>query len=128
MRPTIGIIGAGKVGSTLARLLYKAGYEITAVYSRKPENALALAEKTDAIIANQLSDVVKNANLILLTVSDDAIETIAKELASCDWQGRAIVHTSGAAGIEKLQSLADAGAMVGSLHPAFPFADTTISF
>jgi len=123
LRPTIGIIGAGKVGSTLARLLYKTGYEITAVYSRTPEKVRALAEKTDATIANQLSDVVKNANLILLTVSDDAIETIATELASCDWQGRAIVHTSGAAGIEKLQSLADASAMVGSLHPAFPFAD-----
>lgn len=123
MRPTIGIIGAGKVGSTLARLLYKAEYEITAIYSQTPENARTLAEKTDATIANDMQTVVENANLVLLTVADDAIESAAGQLTDCDWQEKAIVHTSGAAGIEKLQALVDTGAMVGSLHPAFPFAD-----
>lgn len=38
-----------------------------------------------------------------------------------------IVHTSGAADIGKLGVLSDENVMLGSLHPAFPFANTDVA-
>lgn len=121
-KPRIGIIGAGKVGHTLARLWHRQGYSIVGIASRTPAHAEALAQQvdTDALAA---SDVIVIADIIFLTVADDAIEPVAQSLAEENWQDKAAVHCSGAASVDVLQSLAEAGAQVGSLHPAFPFAD-----
>lgn len=123
MRPAISIIGAGKVGTTLARLWFKVGYKIEAVYNRSPEKAKQLALDIGARVVNSPGDAVENADIVFLTVPDDAIETVATELQGLNWQGKAVVHTSGVASIDKLAVLAESGAMTGSLHPAFPFAD-----
>ncbi|MBC8099346.1 MAG: DUF2520 domain-containing protein, partial [Armatimonadetes bacterium] len=40
---------------------------------------------------------------------------------------KAVVHTSGAHSIDVLRPLVDVGAMTGSLHPALPFAQATIT-
>ena len=39
MKPGLAFVGAGKVGSTLARLCYQNGYTITAIYSRSLDHA-----------------------------------------------------------------------------------------
>lgn len=44
----IGIIGAGQIGGTLARLLTKAGHEVAIANSRGPETLGALAAETGA--------------------------------------------------------------------------------
>lgn len=123
MRPAISIIGTGKVGTTLARLWFKMGYKIEAVYNRSPEKAKQLALDTGARLVDSPGDAVENADIVFLTVPDDAIETVAMELQNVSWQGKAVVHTSGVASIDKLAVLVESGAMTGSLHPAFPFAD-----
>ncbi|MGJ3238184.1 MAG: Rossmann-like and DUF2520 domain-containing protein [Anaerolineae bacterium] len=123
MRPTISLIGAGKVGYTLARLWFDSGYTIKAVYNRTLTKAQTLAQYIDAQAVTTLIQAVAPADLICLTVPDDTISPLAEQLADFSWQGKAVIHASGAHSIDVLQPLADAGAMVGSLHPAFPFAD-----
>lgn len=123
IKPQLGIIGAGKVGSTLARLLAQQGYTVTRVYSRKPENAARLAEALQTPVAISPAQVVQHADLILLTVSDDAITPVVAELAALDFTGKAVIHCAGALGAEVLSPLAAQGAKVGSLHPVFPFSD-----
>jgi predicted short-subunit dehydrogenase-like oxidoreductase (DUF2520 family) len=123
IKPQLGIIGAGKVGSTLARLLAQQGYTVTRVYSRKPENAARLAEALQTPAAISPAEVVQHADLILLTVSDDAITPVVAELAALDFTGKAVIHCAGALGSEVLSPLAAQGARVGSLHPVFPFSD-----
>jgi predicted short-subunit dehydrogenase-like oxidoreductase (DUF2520 family) len=123
-RPTLGFIGAGKVGSVLARLLFQAGYSVCAVYSRTPAHANHLAASVQASVAAQLDTVVAQADLTLLTVPDDAIAPVAAQIKVENLVGRGVVHTSGAHDASDLEALARKGAMIGSLHPAFPFADT----
>lgn len=118
----LGFIGLGKVGNTLARLWFNAGYRIAAVSSRNLDKAQKLAEQVDSLPVSAL-EVIHHADIVFLTVSDDMIENVAQSLLKADWQGKAVVHTSGAASLDKLQPLAQVGARVGSLHPIFPFAD-----
>lgn len=121
-RPILGIIGAGKVGRTLARLLYNQGYTIAAVHSRTPAHAAQLARKVEASAVDTHAEVIDHAQLTILAVPDDAIEIVAESLC-CNVHGKAIIHTSGAHDASVLTHLKEEGAMVGGLHPAFPFSD-----
>lgn len=126
-RPIIGIIGVGKVGETLARLLYRQGYSIGAIHNRTYSKAQNLAKQIESVAVNDMLDVVKQCDLIILSVSDDVILSIAQDLAHTHWQAKGIIHVSGAASMDVLQSLRDVNAMVGSLHPAFPFSSVESS-
>ena len=123
MRPTIGIIGAGKVGCALARLLSEAGYTIGAASSQSSASAGSLAETVGAAQVESSVEVARQVDLILLTVPDDRIEAVSAEIAQADLSGKGVVHTSGAHDAHSLKTAADRGGWVGSLHPAFPFAD-----
>lgn len=122
-QPSLGIVGAGKVGCTLARLWNKAGYAIVAVNSRDVGKAERLARQVGAQGAATPELVIEAADLTLLTVPDDVIEPLAVSLKVQSLMGKAVIHTSGAHDAGVLASLAAQGAMTGSLHPAFPFAD-----
>ncbi len=121
--PKIAIIGAGKVGSTLAIALSRAGYAIVAIASRTPASAAALAQRLSAA-STTIQDAFILADLTLLTVPDDAIVPLALQLSEMGdaLRGHAFVHTSGAHSLDILKPLAAQGALVGSLHPALPFA------
>lgn len=112
------MVGAGKVGVTLARLLAARSYVIETVYSRTYAHADALAQAVNAVAVEAARDL--RGDLLLLTVPDDAIRATAERLEG--FNGRAVVHTSGAHDANLLAALAARGIQVGSLHPAYPFA------
>lgn len=121
----VGIIGAGNVGRTLARLWHQCGCRIAAVYSRTASHANELAQQVEARAVSSAAEVVAQADVIFLTVSDDAIAQVAASLADSHttWQGKSVVHCSGATELTALQPLIDRGTEAGCLHPAFPFSD-----
>jgi len=122
-RPTLGIVGAGKVGTALARLAHAQGYAIAAVNSRHQESALALAEAVAAQAVSSPAAVVERADLTLLTIPDDALAAMAATLPAAPLHTpKAIIHTSGARSLDVLASLAAPGFLTGSLHPAYPFS------
>ncbi|MBZ0277726.1 MAG: DUF2520 domain-containing protein [Anaerolineae bacterium] len=121
--PSIGIIGAGKVGSTLAYLWHQSGCEICAIHSRSEARAADLARQVGAAVCTSLNEVIDCSDLTVLAVPDDAIQSVAAALTVDDVRGKAIVHTSGAHDASSLSQLVERGGMVGGLHPAFPFAD-----
>lgn len=126
-KPTLGFIGAGKVGYTLARLLSARGYTVQAIYSRTETHAQAIAQRLGSAVVDSPGAVVQASDLTLLTVSDDAIATVAdlisSEFVSESGAAKAVIHTSGALDMGVLSALAHKGMMIGSLHPVFPFAD-----
>ncbi len=71
-----------------------------------------------------LDEVPAYADLTVIAVPDDVVEVVAAGLAGADWSGKAVVHTCGSKDSAALSVLTAQGAMIGTLHPAFPFADT----
>ncbi len=126
--PTLGIVGAGRVGSALAGSLAARGYLIGAVYSRSTESAQRLADATHAHIVTELAEVPRYAALILLTVPDFAITPTAEGIAIADLTGCAVVHTSGVTAVDALESAHRRGAQIGGLHPMLPIAATANPF
>ncbi|MGQ9907442.1 MAG: Rossmann-like and DUF2520 domain-containing protein [Candidatus Flexifilum sp.] len=125
--PRLGLIGAGRVGSSLIRALHRRGYRIAAVASRRPEQAEALAAQVAARLEADPAAVVLRADLTIIAVPDDALAGVAAAIAdavtdSAALTGRMIVHTSGAHDAALLRPLAERGARIGGLHPALPIA------
>ncbi len=118
---TVGFIGAGRTATALALGLTKAGYQVSAVSSRSPASAQALAQKVPGCKAMpQPADVLKRCDVLFLTVPDDAIASLAGALP---WRpGQGAVHCSGALSMEVLSAARDRGALVGALHPLQTFA------
>ncbi|MBK8136356.1 MAG: DUF2520 domain-containing protein [Chloroflexi bacterium] len=121
-RPRIGFVGAGKVGSVLARAWFRQGYQIVSVYSRMQPHTTELAREIGATAAESASAVVDLSDLVILCVPDDAIASVVEALSEKSWREKAVVHTSGVHGVGILYPLTATGAMTGSLHPALPFA------
>src|SRR5215831_6376228 len=106
--PRIGFIGAGRVAGALARGFAHAGLAVTAVASRSATSARDLAEHIPGARAfDDGSAAVLAADLVFLTVPDDAIAEVA---AAIEWQtGNAAVHCSGATTLDALEPAARAG-------------------
>jgi predicted short-subunit dehydrogenase-like oxidoreductase (DUF2520 family) len=101
------ILGAGKVGTSLARSLRARGAKVILRAARAgvPKRAIA-------------------ADLIVLAVRDGQLEPLAKSLAAAAVVGRrtAVVHCAGALGPEPLGALRGMSAGVAQMHPMISFA------
>jgi predicted short-subunit dehydrogenase-like oxidoreductase (DUF2520 family) len=107
MSEVVAILGRGRVGESLTRALREAGVEASNLAARE---LLAAGGAAPA-----------EATLVMLAVPDGAIRGAASALAAPP--AAAVVHLSGALGLDELAPLADAGHEVGSWHPFLPFAD-----
>ncbi len=115
----MAVVGAGKVGATLARLYFERGYRVETVYSRTFAHAEALARQVGAQAVTSAGEV--RGDLVLIAVPDDAIRATAAALKG--FNGWAAVHTSGVHDASALDALAAQGVQVGGLHPAYPFTE-----
>jgi predicted short-subunit dehydrogenase-like oxidoreductase (DUF2520 family) len=116
----LGFIGAGTVGTALAVLLSRQGYQVTGVSSRSLTSAENLAKAVDGCPILDRQDLADTADLIFITTPDDTIAKIASEVK---WHhGQDIVHCSGADSTDILEPARKSGARVGSFHPLQTFA------
>ena len=72
----VGIIGAGKVGTTLGACLKEHGIKVTGFYSRTYESAKESAEFTGTVPFHTLEEICQSSDTLFLTVSDDRIESV----------------------------------------------------
>ena len=117
----LGFIGAGRAGTGLATGFARAGRDVVAVASRSIASAQALVKRVRGARACAPQEVADRADLVFLTVPDDAIEPVASGIR---WRaGSACVHCSGAADLDTLKKAAADGALTGGFHPLHMFGE-----
>ncbi|MCD0465467.1 Rossmann-like and DUF2520 domain-containing protein [Flavobacterium sp. ENC] len=95
----ITIIGSGNVAQHLIKAFAKSELvEIVQVHSRKKEKLATLLEFDK--ITDTFEDL-KEADMYIIAVSDNSISDVSQQLP---FQNRIVVHTSGAASLEVLDS------------------------
>lgn len=130
MSRTISIIGAGRVGQTIAKRLRKLGWRIGAVVTRSRRSARAAVRAIGAGAPHAtLTPEAVDADVILLSVPDDVLEDVAQRLAKIGGaaltkksRAKIVLHTSGALDHRVLAPLARRGASTGSIHPMQTFS------
>ncbi|HEX9060626.1 MAG TPA: Rossmann-like and DUF2520 domain-containing protein [Clostridia bacterium] len=123
----IGIIGAGRMGSSIALALAEKGNTITGISSRSKESSDKLNALLGLTLPNDAALTVGNSDVVFIAVHDGAIEEttmrIARENLPYDITKKVFLHTSGALTSELLKPLEERGGHIGSLHPIQTFAD-----
>jgi predicted short-subunit dehydrogenase-like oxidoreductase (DUF2520 family) len=126
MSRTISIVGAGRVGSTLAARLRPLGWRIGAVVTRSKATSRHAVRRIGGGFAQaRVAAEIFEADVILLATPDDAMLATARALATVGGKrcrGRIVLHTSGALDRRVLAPLASLGALTGSLHPMQTFS------
>lgn len=129
---SINLVGSGKVGQTLLRLIADTGrYAIGDIYNPRLERAKTAAQFIGAGRAISSLSEMRPADLWIITVPDtkiaDLAMELAKELASeRGYPPSCAVHCSGFLPAAAMEPLGLAGWKLASAHPMFSFADPAI--
>jgi predicted short-subunit dehydrogenase-like oxidoreductase (DUF2520 family) len=119
----VGVVGAGRVGTALAAALRRSGHRIVAVSAV----SAASLDRVQAILPGTPvrlpQEVVASADLVLLTVPDDALPALVSGLAATGTElaGRLVMHASGRHGLAVLEPATRRGALPLALHPVMTF-------
>lgn len=127
-RLTVGVVGAGRVGPALAASLRLAGHRPVAVSAVSDASRRRAAELLPDVPVVEPARVLALADLVLLTVPDDALPGLVEGLAGTGAvrPGQLLVHTSGRYGARVLDPARRAGALPLALHPAMTFTGTAV--
>jgi predicted short-subunit dehydrogenase-like oxidoreductase (DUF2520 family) len=129
-KPTIAIIGPGRLGRALGLELRRARYRISEIVSRdnaqaRPK-AVRLARQVGASVSTKKTARL-DADLIWFCVPDREIASAARDLSECTrWAGKVAFHSSGAMGSDELEVLREQGAVVASVHPLMTFVGGSV--
>ena len=106
-RPSIAIVGAGRLGAALAQRLSQAKYVTQIVSGRERPKTL-------------------RADIIWFCVPDAEIASAADYFSAVKWKGKYAVHSSGVLSSDALTSLRYEGAYVASVHPLMTFVKGSV--
>ena len=127
-RLSVGVLGAGRVGSVLGAALRNAGHEVRAVSAVSTPRCAAPSSLLPDVPVVPADEVPRGANLVLLTVPDDALADLVTGLVATGAlaPGQLVAHTSGLHGLAVLEPATRAGCLPLALHPVLPFSGTEV--
>ncbi|MEP7192630.1 MAG: DUF2520 domain-containing protein [Actinomycetota bacterium] len=127
-RLDVGIVGTGRVGAVLGAALHRAGHRLVAVSAVSEQSRVRAADLLPGIPVMAVEEVIERAELVLLTVPDDALPSLVAGLsATGSWQaGQLVVHTSGRYGAGIFEPAAGHHILGLALHPAMTFTGTSM--
>ncbi|MDG0867366.1 Rossmann-like and DUF2520 domain-containing protein [Candidatus Lucifugimonas marina] len=122
----IAVIAAGRLGSSLAIALDKAGYNVAAISSRQASHREWLNSRIEnAVVVQNPQTAVNVANIVFIAAPDASIEEICSDI---DWRThQAVIHCAGVLPLAALDKARIAGAETAGFHPlqTFPSADSS---
>ena len=119
-RLRVGLIGAGRAGTVVARALERVGHPcvaVDAISDAAKSRAGALLPSADI---RDAVDVCAAADLVIIAVPDSAIESVVTGLVAngAITSRHLVMHLSGAHGTTVLAPAVTTGATVMAVHPA----------
>ncbi|RDI03922.1 putative short-subunit dehydrogenase-like oxidoreductase (DUF2520 family) [Caldimonas thermodepolymerans] len=123
---TLGFLGCGRVGRTLAMAYSRAGFRVQLAWSRSADTSARMAGEVPGLrVQAHPQEVVDGVDFVWVTVSDDAIGPLASSL---QWRpGQWVVHCSGATEVAALRKAREAGGLTGGFHPLQMFANPQVA-
>lgn len=124
----VGVVGAGRVGAVLGSALRATGHAVVGASGISAASTERIATLLPGVPHLEVPAVVERAELVLLTVPDDALAELVAGLARLGaWQpGQIVAHTAGAHGTAVLEPARALGAIPLALHPAMTFTGTSL--
>lgn len=114
----IVFIGAGRLASSLAPALHKAGCCIVQVFSRTLESAQVLASKVGAEAVDDMRLLTADAEVYIFAVTDTALPSLISQVT--EGRGEALfLHTAGSVAMDVFKPYA---AHYGALYPMQTFS------
>lgn len=125
-RLDVGVVGAGRVGAVLGAALQRVGHRVLAVSGVSEESRDRAARLLPGVPVLAPEEVIRQAELVILAVPDDALADLVAGLAATrTWQaGQLVAHTSGRHGLEVYAPALDQHVLGLALHPAMTFTGT----
>jgi len=119
----VGVVGVGRVGTAMAVALARAGHRVVAASAVSQASLDRVGRNLPEARVRAPERVVEAADLVLLTVPDDALPGLVKGLAATrvPMEGRLLAHASGRHGLAVLDPAVRAGALPLALHPVMTF-------
>ena len=114
--PMIGIIGAGKVGTSLGSYLTHHGQALSGFYSKTRSHAQEAAKACESSCYLSLRDIVADSDCLLLTVPDDQIAPVWEEIKAFPLAGKTVCHTSGLLSSAVFTDAKKCGVKCASMH------------
>lgn len=117
--PEIDIIGTGNLAHNLAPALEQSGFVINTIYGRTLKSAKKIADRLyQASVTDSLDFSNSKSKVFFLAVTDDAIESVSRELILPD--EAIIAHTSGFKSLSTLGYTASPN--IGVFYPLQTFS------
>ena len=123
----IGFIGAGKVGFSLAKWLNINYHNVYSIYSLNIEDAKKLSEFSISEYCKSIDEIICNCDTLFLTVNDDSISDVVKELIKLNIKNKILIHTSGVLSSDIFNELNNDNYCY-SIHPICAFNDKYESY
>jgi predicted short-subunit dehydrogenase-like oxidoreductase (DUF2520 family) len=127
-RLAVGVIGAGRVGAVLTAALREAGHSVVGASGVSEASVSRIEALLPLVPVMTPDEVVAAADLVLVTVPDDALAPLCSGLAAVGaWRpGQIVVHTAGRYGVGILADAMAAGVLPLAIHPAMTFTGTSL--
>lgn len=114
---SVVFLGSGNVATHLSVALHLKGIQILQIYSHNHNHAETLARKTNSQAINDLSDIRQDADLYLISISDDNIQDIVNKMVT---PNGIVAHTSGIVEMKALKKFKH----FGVFYPLQTFSKT----
>lgn len=124
----IGIIGAGKVGTTMGKYVICHGGSVSGFYSRTSDSAKEAAEFSGTGYFDNMDSLIDASDTLFVATSDEAVPVVWDCIAKKNVKGKVVCHFSGSLSSDVFSNWGETGALVCSLHPIYAFSNKFNSY